>query len=76
MKNKEADNMMNLMYNNDRMMNIAARMAEDVGAPELRNPLNSGMMFKGILARFAHHRCDEDQISGRRGRRVGCDVER
>ena len=50
MKNEEADSMMNLMYNNDRMMNIAARMAEDVGAPELRNPLNSGMRFKGILA--------------------------
>lgn len=50
MKNEEADNMMNLMYNNEQVMNIATRMAEDVGAPELRKPLNSGMRFKGILA--------------------------
>ena len=36
--------MMNLMSNN-----MAAMMAEDAGAPELRNPLNSCMQTKGFF---------------------------
>ena len=46
--------MMNWMYNNNnvQMMNMAARMAEDAGAPELRNPLISGMRAKGIFIRL------------------------
>ncbi len=31
---------------------IAAMMAEDAGAPELRNPLNSGMRATGLLSRL------------------------
>ncbi len=31
---------------------IAAMMAEDAGAPELRNPLNSGMRAKSLLSRL------------------------
>ena len=38
--------------NNSQMMNIAARMAEDTGAPELRNPLVSGMRAKGLFSRL------------------------
>ena len=41
-----------MMMNNDHIMNIAAMMAEDTGAPELRNPLNSGMRAKGLLDRL------------------------
>ena len=44
---------MNWMNNhNTQEMNMAARMAEDAGAPELRNPLASGMRAKGILSRL------------------------
>lgn len=32
--------------------NIASLMAEDTGAPELRNPLNSGMRAKGFFTRL------------------------
>jgi hypothetical protein len=32
--------------------NIASMMAEDSGAPELRNPLNSGMRAKGFFSRL------------------------
>ena len=42
----------NMMNNNDQIMNIAALLAEDTGAFELRNPLNSGMQAKGLLKRF------------------------
>ena len=46
--------MMNWMYhnNNVQVMNMAVRMAEDAGAPELRNPLASGMRAKGIFSRL------------------------
>ena len=40
--------MMTIM-NRDQFVNIAAMLAEDAGAPELRNPLNSGMQSKGLL---------------------------
>ena len=32
--------------------NIASQIAEDAGAPELRNPLNSGMRAKNLLSRL------------------------
>ena len=38
--------------NNHMFMNIAAMMAEDTGAPELRNPLNSGMKATTWLHRL------------------------
>ena len=41
-----------MMMNNVQFMNIAAVLAEDTGAPELRNPLNSGMRAKGLLSRL------------------------
>ena len=45
--------MMNWMNNNNvPVMNMAARMAEDSGTPELRNPLTSGMRAKGIFSRL------------------------
>ena len=46
--------MMNLMYNNMsvQVMNMAAWMAEDVGAPELRSPVTSGMRPNGFLSRL------------------------
>ena len=45
--------MMNWMINhNTQVMNMAARMAEDAGAPELRNPLACGMRAKGFLSRL------------------------
>ena len=31
---------------------IASLLAEDAGAPELRNPLNSGMRARGLLSRL------------------------
>lgn len=50
-KLKEAMKMMNMMMNS---MNMATMMAEDAGATELRNPLNSGMrsQSKGIIHRI------------------------
>ncbi len=45
--------MMNWMNNNNvPVMNMAARMAEDVGAPELRNPLAGGMRAKGFFSQL------------------------
>ena len=44
--------MMNWMNNNAQVMNMAVLMAEDVGAPELRNPLVSGLRAKGIFSRL------------------------
>ena len=46
--------MMNWMYhnNNVQVMNMAVRMAEDAGVPELRNPLVSGMRAKGFFSRL------------------------
>lgn len=41
-----------ILHNNVQVMNIAAQMAEDAGAPELRNPLAGGMRSKGIFARL------------------------
>ena len=53
MKKRRKTEMMNWMnHHNAQTMNMAARMAEDVGAPELRNPLASGMRAKGILSRL------------------------
>ena len=53
MKKRRKTKMMNLMNNNNiPVMNIAARMAEDVGAPELRNPLAGGMRAKGFFSRL------------------------
>ncbi len=37
------------IMNRDQSMNIAAMLAEDVGAPELRNPMNSGMSSWSLL---------------------------
>ena len=50
--------MMNWMIlnNNVQVMNISAQMAEDAGAPELRNPLTSGMRAKGSLSRLFRKR--------------------
>ena len=51
----------NISQGRERIMNymsmmpvnhIAAMMAEDAGAPELRNPLNSGMRAKSLLSRL------------------------
>ena len=39
--------MINLMNNH-----MANMLAEDAGAPELRNPLNSGMRAKSLLSRL------------------------
>ena len=46
--------MMSWMYhnNNVQVMNMAVRMAEDAGVPELRNPLAGGMRAKGIFSRL------------------------
>ena len=45
--------MMNWMNNYSvQVMDMAAWMAEDVGAPELRNPLTSGMRAKGFFSRL------------------------
>ena len=44
--------MMMIMNREDTFMNIAAMLAEDTGAPELRNPLNSGMKAEGWLRRL------------------------
>lgn len=51
MKLKETMKMMNMMMTS---MNMATMMAEDAGAAELRNPLNSGMRSgsKGIIHRL------------------------
>ena len=42
--------MMTIM-NRDQIINIAAMMAEDACAPELRNPLNSGIRAKEAIER-------------------------
>ena len=34
------------------IQNIANLLAEDTGAPELRNPLNSGMQAKSLLMKL------------------------
>ena len=53
MKKRRKTEMMNWMNNNNVLvMNMAARMAEDVGAPELRNPLAGGMRAKGFFSRL------------------------
>ena len=49
---------MNNMFLNVQISSsmMTTMMAEDVGAAELRNPLNSGMKAKGILSRFFSRR--------------------
>ena len=41
-----------MMNRENTFMNIAVLMAEDAGAPELRNPLNSGMRAWSWLNRL------------------------
>ena len=41
-----------MIMNSNPFMNISTVLAEDAGAPELRNPLNSGMRAKGLLSRL------------------------
>ena len=41
-----------MMMNSNAFMNISTLLAEDAGAPELRNPLNSGMRARGLLNRL------------------------
>ena len=53
MKKRRKTKMMNWMNNNNvPVMNMAARMAEDVGAPELRNPLAGGMRAKVFFSQL------------------------
>ena len=40
------------MTMNNAFMNISTVLAEDAGAPELRNPLAGGMRAKGLLSRL------------------------
>ena len=47
---EETEMMMN--NNHEMFMNIATLMAEDAGAPELRNPLAGSMQAKGWLSRL------------------------
>ena len=44
--------MMTMINNNHMFMNIAAVLAEDTGAPELRNPLSCGMRAESWLSRL------------------------
>ena len=41
-----------MMTMNNTFMNISTMLAEDAGAPELRNPLAGGMRAKGLLGRL------------------------
>ena len=41
-----------MMTMNNAFMNISTMLAEDAGAPELRNPLAGGMRAKGLLGRL------------------------
>ena len=41
-----------MMTMNNAFMNISTVLAEDAGAPELRNPLAGGMRAKGLLGRL------------------------
>ena len=41
-----------MMTMNNAFMNISTVLAEDAGAPELRNPLAGGMRAKGLLSRL------------------------
>ena len=43
---------MMMMTMNNAFMNISTMLAEDAGAPELRNPLAGGMRAKGLLSRL------------------------
>ena len=40
------------MTNNMMIHNMANMMAEDAGAYELRNPMNSGMHTNGLISRL------------------------
>ena len=42
---------MNTWYN-ENTINIASMLAEDAGAPELRNPRNSAIRARGFIARL------------------------
>ena len=41
--------------------NMASMLAEDVHAPELRNPKNSGMRFSGWLSRLVGRNANPDK---------------
>lgn len=41
-----------MMTMNNAFMNISTMLAEDAGAPELRNPLAGGMRAKGLLGKL------------------------
>lgn len=41
-----------MMLNTANTLNLSALLAEDVYAPELRNPKNSGMRARGWFARL------------------------
>ena len=43
---------MMMMTMNNAFMNISTMLAEDAGAPELRNPLAGGMRAKGLLGKL------------------------
>ncbi len=47
--------MTSMISMNGQAMKFAAQLAEDAGAPELRNPLNSGMRAKGLRERLFCH---------------------
>lgn len=42
---------MNTWYN-ESAVNIASMLAEDAGAPELRNPRNSAIRARGLIVRL------------------------
>ena len=50
-QSKEVLEMMMMTVNN-AFMNISTVLAEDAGAPELRNPLAGGMRAKGLLGKL------------------------
>ena len=41
-----------MLMNQMLFMNMSAMMAEDSGAPELRNPLSTGMRSRSLLSRL------------------------
>ena len=55
---KEEDNKMNNWMN---QIDMASVLAEDVHAPELRNPKNSGMRFGGRLGRLIGRNADPNK---------------
>ena len=49
------------MNNWNNQMNMTCVLAEDVNAPELRNPKNSGMRFGGWLRRLTGRNANPDK---------------